>query len=208
MQKCPSNAISKVSVTRASRMLAVLALAAGLLATGASGPGNAETIAFDHTGTVTTTVNVTGVTGGTMLFSLSVGGPLDLSGSNNFSLDVLNAASDAISSMNFLGLDQFAGSHDYGDATAPANSPRFEFEFFDLMTWSVAVAAGDLSPLALNIFSVLTPDSGPLSPLLTVEFTGDLQLAEVAAVPLPGSLPLFVTGIAVLAVLRWRREYS
>jgi hypothetical protein len=185
------------------RLPAMLALAAGIWAAAAGGPGRAETIAFDDTGTIATTVNVTGVAGGTMTFALAVGGALDLGGSNNFSLDVFNAASGAISSANFLGLSQVGGSFDYGDATAPDHSPLFDFTFYDTMSWSVAVAPGDLSPLTLSIFSVLTPAAGPLAPLLTVAFTGDLQLAA-AAVPLPGTLPLFATGIAALALLRRR----
>jgi hypothetical protein len=195
-----------ISGIRASRVAAILALAVGLMTADAGRSGNATPmpIAFDDTGTSTTTVNVTGASGGTMLFSLAVGGLLDLDSSNNFSLDVLNVASDVISSVNFLGLSQLAGPFDYGDATAPANSPLFDFTFYDVMTWSVTVAPGDLSPLTLNIFSVLTPVSGPLNPLLTVDFTGDLQLP--AAVPLPGALPLFLTGMGVLGLLGRRRK--
>jgi hypothetical protein len=195
-----------ISGIRASRVAAILALAVGLMTADAGRSGNATPmpLAFDDTGTSTTTVNVTGASGGTMLFSLAVGGLLDLDSSNNFSLDVFNATGDVISSVNFLGLSQLAGSFDYGDATAPANSPLFDITFYDVMTWSVTVAPGDLSPLTLNIFSVLTPVSGPLNPLLTVDFTGDLQLP--AAVPLPGALPLFLTGMGVLGLLGRRRK--
>jgi hypothetical protein len=195
------------SCNSVSRAAAMLALAAGLFAIDAGRTVNAAPmpIAFDATGTVTTTVNVTGASGGSMLFSLAVGGPLDLVSSNNFSLDVYNAGNSIISSVNFLGLDQFAGAMDYGDATAPANSPLLDFAFYEVMTWSVAVAAGDLSPPTLSIFSTLSPVEGPPNPLLTVDFTGDLQLVSAAA-PLPGSLPLFATGLGVLALLRSRRN--
>jgi hypothetical protein len=69
----------------------------------------------------------------------------------------------------------------------------------------VTVAPGDLSPLTLSIFSTLTPVSGPLNPLLTVNFTGDLQLSATA-VPLPGTLPLFITGMGILGLLGRRRK--
>ena len=205
MQRILRKSYLRISYIRASRVAIMLALAVGLLAMDASQSANAAPvpIAFDDTGTSTTTVNVTGAGGGTMLFSLTVGGFLD-SVSGNFDLDVLNATSDVISSVNFLGLAQLAGPFDYGDVTAPANSPLFDFTFYDVMTWSVAVAPGDLSPLTLNIFSTLTPAVSPYSPLLTVDFTGDLQLAAVAT-PLPGALPLFMSGLGVLGLLSRRR---
>jgi hypothetical protein len=207
MQEVLKASFSGISSKRASRVAVILALAVGLMTTDAGRSGNATPmpIAFDDTGTSTTTANVTGASGGTMSFSLAVGGLLDLDSSNNFSLDVFNATGDVISSVNFLGLSQLAGSFDYGDTTAPANFPLFDTTFYDVMTWSVTVAPGDLSPLTLSIFSTLTPVSGPLNPLLTVNFTGDLQLSATA-VPLPGTLPLFITGMGILGLLGRRRK--
>jgi hypothetical protein len=206
MQEVLKASSSCVTGTRASRIAVILALAVGLMAADSGSVGHATPvpIAFDDTGTIATTLNVTGAGGGTMALSLAVGGPLDLGGSNNFSLDVFNAASATISSVNFVGLSQLGGSFDYGDATAPTNSPLLDFAFYDVMTWSVTVAPADLSPLTLSIFSTLTPASGPLAPLLTVAFTGDLQLPIVT--PLPGTLPLFMTGIGVLGLLGRRRR--
>ena len=75
------------------------------------------------------------------------------------------------------------------------------------MTWSVIVAPGDMSPLTLAIVSTLTPslEFGPFTPVLTVDFSGDLRFA-VSAVPLPGALPLFATGLGLLGLMRWRRR--
>ena len=206
MQEVLKASSSCVTGTRASRVAVIMALAVGLMAADVGSVGHAAPvpIVFDDTGTSTTTLNVTGASGGTMSFSLAVGGPLDLGGSNNFSLDVYNAGNAVISSVNFIGLSQVTGSFDYGDATAPANSPLFDVAFYDVMTWSVTVVPGDLSPVTLSIFSTLTPASGPLTPLLTVAFTGDLQLPIMT--PLPGTLPLFMTGMGILGFLGRRRR--
>jgi hypothetical protein len=190
---------------RAPRLGAAWILIVGLVTLVGGGQSRADVIAFDFSGNSTTVVNVTGVAGGTMKFTLDLGDP---SGSSlfagDFSMDVKNSSDVIISSVNFLGLET-GNTTSYGDVTGQTTFDGLS----NLATWTVTVLASDLSPVRLGITSTLTGGPGdPAHPVLTADFTGDLQIAA-AAVPgpvvgagLPGLLLIF-GGIVTWSRRRW-----
>ena len=193
------------------RTATVAAVVFGLTLLFANGQSLAVPLPFDYTtGMQTTVATITG-TGGTMNFTLDVDDPTltdqTFSGVNgSFSMDVLGPGDVILGSISLAGAPYFDGlSQDFGSIATPP-VPLVPVLPIESM-WSLTVGAPDL-PLSLEVTSYLFNLFGPLTytPVLTVEFTGNLALTSPNAVPLPATLPLFASGLGVLGLLGWRRK--
>jgi len=182
---------AKVGVSAMKRFIGAFRNAAALMSTVAIiafhsfDQSNAAPLAFDFSGSTTTSVTITGTAGGTMSFTLDLG-PTDVAG--NFNIDIFNGSSAALASLYMAGLTgpTFGGvtANDYGNVTGRTDLQSEPL--WNNAAWQVTIISGQL-PVTLSIASVLTPlfDGDPLfSPVLTLDLSGDLQIAA-AAVPSP-----------------------
>jgi hypothetical protein len=178
--------------------LCVVAIATSLIA----GQARATTIPFDFSGNTTTSSLVLGTTGGTMSFTLDLGDPGGVNVFGNFAMDIFNSSSVLIGEVNFGGIND-GTTVDYGNITGTSVTDSLR----NVSLWSVTVGAADLPSVSFVITSTLDSFDGTLNPVLTVDFSGDLQLAP-AAVPGPvvgsGPLAAFVFGATLLFLTRQR----
>ena len=164
---------------------------------------NATTLTFDFTSGLPSTVATITGTSGTMNFTLDLKDPTLSNVVGNFSMDVIGPGSTVLGSISLLGgpLIDGVASQDFGGIAPPGINDLFP----NVSSWHLAVASGGL-PLSLVVTSTLdTIGDDLVSPLLTVDFTGDLQL-QASATPLPAALPLFATGLGALSLLARRRK--
>jgi hypothetical protein len=174
-----------MKITRAFRNAAAWMVAVAVFALCTGAQSNAMTIGFDFSGSTTTSVTITSVTGGTMSFTLDLGAT-DVAG--NFNIDTLTGSSVGTAPLYMAGVTgpTFGGItwNDYLDITGRRDLQSEPL--WNNSAWQVTLGGGDF-PVILSIKSVLTPmvDGDSLfSPVLTLDLNGDLQIAP-AAVPGP-----------------------
>jgi hypothetical protein len=182
------------------------ALAGGIIAlSAATAPSEAVPIplAFDFTSGLPSTVATVVGSGGLMEFSLNVGDPTLSNVFGNFSMDITGPGSSSLGSVKLIGTPILDGAfQSLGDAAANpgTNSP---IGLANLSTWFLNVGPLGL-PLDLVVTSQLDTFGEPFTPLLTVDFIGDLS--AMPSVPLGTSWQLqFATGIGFLILIGSRR---
>jgi hypothetical protein len=181
--------------------IAALAGAFGLLSIFASDPGHAVPIPFDRVSGNPTVVATVSGTGGTMTFTLDVNDPGLTDRSGNFSMDIFNSGNVLLGSISLAGAPFIDGPF----ASFGSIEGGVLGGLSNVSTWSLAVGAPGF-PLTLVVTSALFDAlENAFNPLLSVDTSGDLVVAA-NAVPLPGALPLFAAGLALMGVLRWRRS--
>jgi len=168
----------------------------------------------DGTTSLNTTVSVLGdPLGGTLTFDLTLGANYSLganSGANGYLTMELDTASTPFWSFAVLtaapstpGSTTFSGDWGNGGIFSPAN-------LTDTTIWSVDVAPGDF-PASLMIASSFSGFCSDPSACYTPNATFSYDFVpNVSATPVPAALPLFGTGMGVLAwfVFRKRRRFA
>jgi hypothetical protein len=195
--------LTMLGIAFSQRPTVAAALAGGIIALSATTPSQAAPIplAFDFTSGLPTTIATVIGSGGLMEFSLDVGDPTRSNVFGNFSIDITGPGSSNLGSVKLIGAPLLDGAfQSLGDAAANpgTNSP---IGLADLSTWFLNVGTLDL-PLNLVVTSQLDTLGAPFTPLLTVEFTGDLT--AMPAVPL-GTSWQFASGIGFLILMCSRR---
>jgi hypothetical protein len=201
----------RVPIAAAFRSAMVLAVVAGLATVVADRAGHADTlpvvIDLNSAGPFSA-YSYPGAGTGALFFDLFLptsGAPW----SGSFGVDV-SSTTDFFRTVTLLGFDGYmAGdSRDY-DADYPPNAPLVNVElpdpgvYYTHMTWSVLLTAGDVSVAVTNGL-LCGPDCGVSDPTLSVRF----EAAPSSGTPIPGSLPLFASGIGALGLAAWRRRRS
>jgi hypothetical protein len=189
---------------RFSAMAAGVTIALSALA--AATPSQAATqlpFSFNNNPSPGTVVGIVSGTNGTLNFTLNVDDPAlakDVAGS--FEMDFVSQ-NGTFASVQVIGDTQsFGASQDLGDAAL------FPFGgLTNITTWHLDIPADlpfGLSDMPFSLVVMSQLDSTvPFTPILTVDFTGDLQ---VRATPLPAALGLFASGMGLLGWMGSRRR--
>jgi hypothetical protein len=156
-------------------------------------------IAFDYsTNTPSTVATITGVNGGQISFSLDVGDPNQDSVFGNFEIDIVGPGNATLGSVSLIGAPIVDGPFaDLGDAAANPSGG-----LASVSIWTFLADSSGL-PLSLIVTSQLDTFGNPFTPHLTIDLSGDLQIAQV---PVPGALVLFGTGLGMLGMVSARRR--
>ncbi len=193
------------SLTRVTRAVAAAIVAAVLLTAAAVRPGHAVPLEFDFSGNTQTTYIATGP-GAFLNFSLDLGAGAG-SVEGNFAMEVFDKNSTIIGAVAFNSLFGFDPGSYLGnpDATPPGID---EVMLYDFASWVLNVdPLAALTPLRIVITSTLTPVGvANFAPALKVDLDGALAFARLEQTPLPGALPLFVSGMGLLGAAAWRKR--
>ena len=127
--------------------------AATIIAISLAGRSDAATIAFDFSGSSTTTVTVVGVAGGTMSFKLDLG-PTDVSG--NFNIEVFSGSSAVLASLSMAEVagPAFDGITAKDHENITGRTDLQSEPLWNTAEWRVIGVNGDF-PITLSINSVL-----------------------------------------------------
>jgi hypothetical protein len=189
-----------------------LASACLLLAVAFNGTSRADVInvADWSLGTTTTFVSINGTHGGELNFKLD----LHQSGNQvigNFLMSITSPSNTNLLNLGLIGLPfQLSDSSDplYGHFVGEPDPKSPTVQFYDITTWSVSVSDSDLAsgPLTIAILPGLIPllPSDTL-PVLTLDLTGDLQ---IAAVPETSTWAMIILGFAGIGFISYRRRNS
>jgi hypothetical protein len=179
------------------------AVAFGLASFLAVTPGHAATVLpFNNSGVPTVVGTVNG-TGGTMNFTLDVDDPAAFNVFGTFAMDVFGPGNVLLGHIDLSGgpIIDGLGPTDFGAIDPPGVFGGLP----NISLWHLDVAGAAQLPLTLQETAFLT-GFDPFNPVLPGDLTGDLVLNPVSAVPLPGALPLFATGLAALGLIGRRRR--
>lgn len=187
-----------LGLASARRIAMAASLAAAILAFAPVTPSRAATVVlpFDFTSGLPTTVASIVGTGGTMSFTLDVGDPTLSNVFGDFAMDFKRLDNSSIGSVSLVGAPFIDGpSQILGDASLNPSGG-----LPNVSTWFLNVGPSDL-PLFLVVTSTLNSFGDPFTPVLTVDFTGDIQ-----ATPLPGSFALFLSALGAGGIAMRRRQ--
>jgi hypothetical protein len=169
---------------------------------GCQSKSHAATLSFDYTSGVPNAVATVTGTSGTMNFQLDLNDPTLSNVFGNFSMDIYGPGSILLGTISLDGgplIDGIA-SQDFSNIATPGVNDVLP----NVSTWSLTVSGANL-PLSLIVTSELDSIGDPVNPVLTVDFTDDLRVADTTT-PLPSALPLFASGLGITLFLSMRRK--
>ena len=196
----------------------------GLILFGVAGTANAALVNFEFQGTLQSSIAGTTLDAGDSIsatFTLDTLSPLTTATRYDESLKNVTVEMDGVTPTDFsgspvnfttvFGTTQITMSFNFDGAAAPFDGAgagtigRFQVTYLNS---GLLLTSGVLSSLDVDLLTTLSPIQGDVFVFGGESSLVNFSVASVTPVPLPAALPLFLSALAGLGFVGWRRRQA